>query len=47
MRTSGTASVIFCSLKPLAMIFIKYGVNKFTRSVKTPIKSRNLMKISA
>ena len=33
--------------KPVAITAVKNGANKFTKSVRMPIKARNLRKISA
>jgi len=33
--------------KPVAITEVKNGANKFTKSVRMPIKARNLRKISA
>lgn len=45
--TSGTASFMLLGAKPVAITAVKNGANKFTKSVRMPIKARNLRKISA
>ena len=45
--TSGTASFMSPGARPVAITEVKNGANKFTKSVRMPIKARNLRKISA